>query len=453
MENVKENRWYYYNLDLIEESLQNNKIPVILIAGASSSGKTHYAGKLQDFLMNKNLKTCLFSTDNYNRGISEIVFNKVNENYLNHTIQNEKEIVDIIRKIIINKSFSDKFDTESQVLIKKECEKYFNKDIYKFVDSLKTEFERINFDEKSVYDLNLLAEDINNLVSNKEVKSRKYSKVISEQLDSKEIISKPDVIIVEGIFALNDDLINKINALTIKNFIDCDSKSLFLRRVLRDKSTTNCPSTYIVKSYLDYVVPAYEKFVLPSKKNADFVIDNNITFEELRNGEKNSIQKKVTIPTNKVENLLKSSIILKHEFVKDTFFGDRENVLRLRETSENNSSYKMFSLIHKGYAKYRFDKKIIRPINTLLNENELNETFSSKAELLSKFIGAGLKISEEETKERFLINYKNNLYHLDKINDKYILELDEDLIKNKTDCEKVKDSKCDEIINENEFVK
>ena len=50
MELTNINRWVYYNIDRVEEVLETNGKAVILICGASSSGKSHVAKILQSTL-------------------------------------------------------------------------------------------------------------------------------------------------------------------------------------------------------------------------------------------------------------------------------------------------------------------------------------------------------------------------------------------------------------------
>ncbi len=59
----------------IENELNDKKI--ILIAGASSSGKTFMAEKLKDYLSQKGKRVLQFSCDMYYKGISRIITEKL----------------------------------------------------------------------------------------------------------------------------------------------------------------------------------------------------------------------------------------------------------------------------------------------------------------------------------------------------------------------------------------
>ena len=142
--------------------------------------------------------------------------------------------------------------------------------------ALKTEFNKINFDEPTVYDLKKVASDINSIISNNDIIDRKYSKVISEQLQTNDIIcgKNVDVVIVEGIYALENDIINRIpNDMLVLNFVEGNAKSLFLRRVIRDAKSTGADNCFTISAYFKFIVPSYINQILPNKQKADFVFN------------------------------------------------------------------------------------------------------------------------------------------------------------------------------------
>ena len=428
------NEWLYSNLDLIEECRENNLKPVVLIGGASSSGKSFTSKMLKNFLIEHGYNPVVISTDNYNKGIAENIFDIVNEKYYNNTLQNKQHIVNNIRSIIIDSDFGRKFDDNNLQLIKKSCQSLLNTNIDEFLSQLRYEFENINFDKKSIYDLNEVSHDLQSLIENKQIKEKSYSKVISERVDNKNIIDGKniDVVIVEGIYALTDDITKNLSQKNlIKNFVDCNNKNLFLRRIIRDSQTTNCSKSFILKNYLQFVVPEYLNTVLPTKDNADLVLNNNMTFEELRQG-KVEVQQKYELNQKQFKTILAHAKLVKKTVQTDTFFGnsDDDYIVRLREEKENDST-KMTSLIYKGKPKLRKDQSLIRPTLTLLDKNELS-VFKNKEELIESFANAGIKVSKTITKNRLLLSYKDVLIKIDLMGDKIIMELDKKEYKAKT---------------------
>ena len=67
-----------------------------------------------------------------------------------------------------------------------------------------------------------------------------------------------------------------------KFFLDLDSKTRLKRRTKRDTKERNRSIEEIKKRYFDMVEPMYEKFIEPSKKHSDLIIDaNNINFKKI----------------------------------------------------------------------------------------------------------------------------------------------------------------------------
>ncbi len=111
MNEIKDvSKWCYCNLDLIEENREHGNKSVVLIAGASSSGKSFMNNYFKQFLLSKGIRSVIISTDDYNKGIAKNVFEIVNKKYYNGEIKNEKKIIEIIKKITKNTNFNEKFD-------------------------------------------------------------------------------------------------------------------------------------------------------------------------------------------------------------------------------------------------------------------------------------------------------------------------------------------------------
>lgn len=423
--------WLYSNLDLIEECKEKNIKPVVLIGGASSSGKSYTSKALKNFLIEKGYNPIVLSTDNYNKGVAENIFDIVNKKYYGGKLENKVQVVKEIKKIIIKSDFEYKFSDNNLKKIKDKCKNLLDINLNNFAKQLKYEFEHINFDNKNIYNLAEVASDITKLVNNQKITEKKYSKMISERLNQKNIIDGKnfDVILVEGIYALTNNITKHFDGENvIKNFVDCNDKNLFLRRMIRDSSITNCPKGFILKNYLDYVAPEYYSNVLKTKTDADIVLNNNMTFEELREGEID-VQNKYQITLKEFNQLLKNCTIIKKMFVIDTYFGSQndENVLRLRETKLENKEYKMESLVYKGKAKLRKDKSLIRPNFELANQKELCETFESKNQLVKKLSEAKIVAYKTVKKLRYILNYKNTKIKVDFTPENIVLETTEKL--------------------------
>lgn len=421
--------WCYANLDRIEELLQNGQKAVILVAGASSSGKSFACKALKEILLQNNIKSYTLSTDDYGKGISGIITNKVNENCFENKLANVKEIIGIIKTVITDSDFTEKFSENNLQIIKEKCKDLISPiEMQVFLNGLKDEFSRINFDEPSVYDLPYLANNITTLLNGGDIYKHSYSMIVSEnKTDYSNIIKGKDfdVIIVEGLYALNPlltDSLPKDNI--IKNFVECNDKTLFLRRVIRDALRTTADNCFTVKNYLKYVVPGYCSTVKPTKVNADFVLQNNMTFNELRKGQSHTEQSKIKIENKKLLGSIFSGCkIVSMQFQKDLYFdslnnenANNDNILRVRCLSnDGGKTYELSSMLHKGHIKTRSDGKINRPINLLIKEGDFNKIYSNEQDLIQDFLSAGLYVSKCIIKKRTKIMLDNQEFTLDAV--------------------------------------
>ena len=411
-------KWGFANVDFGEEILEKNQKALILIAGASSSGKSYGAVFLKQMLEKMGHKACIISLDQYNGGLSRIIPNKVNLNYFDSSIKDMGRIYSKIKPIIENVDFSSKYDETRLSLIKDALKDEFNElDLDKFITGLGIEWSKLNFDEPSVYDLKEASRDIKDLLKGKTIEEKLYSKVVSERIKSNSIINGEECsfIIVEGIYALNDELLDELKGIEIvKNFIDGNPKSLFLRRLIRDMGSTSASTSFTAKLYFSSIMDSYRQTILPSRSKADLVLDNDMSFAELRSG--NLYLSKNLYPVNSKEGLKRledSSIVVERSFQKDFYIvcanekQEENNILRFRETSfDDGKSYKPASLVHKGAPKWRKDNKIIRPVNVLLDENCIQDVWKDEESCLYDFLTNGFMINRIEIKIKTRIIYK-----------------------------------------------
>lgn len=411
-------KWGFANVDFGEEILEKNQKALILIAGASSSGKSYGAVFLKQMLEKMGHKACIISLDQYNGGLSRIIPNKVNLNYFDSSIKDMGRIYSKIKPIIENVDFSSKYDETRLSLIKDALKDEFNElDLDKFITGLGIEWSKLNFDEPSVYDLKEASRDIKDLLKGKTIEEKLYSKVVSERIESNSIINGNECsfIIVEGIYALNDELLDELKGIEIvKNFIDGNPKSLFLRRLIRDMGSTSASTSFTAKLYFSSIMDSYRQTILPSRSKADLVLDNDMSFAELRSG--NLYLSKNLYPVNSKEGLKRledNSIVVERSFQKDFYIvcanekQEENNILRFRETSfDDGKSYKPASLVHKGAPKWRKDNKIIRPVNVLLDENCIQDVWKDEESCLYDFLTNGFMINRIEIKTKTRIIYK-----------------------------------------------
>ncbi len=152
---------------------------------------------------------------------------------------------------------------------------------------------KLNFDQPEALNLDLFFEHLSKLKVWITVKIPEYDFKNSRPImDAIEIIPKR-VIIIEWLFALND----KIASLwDLKVFVDLWTHWRILRRIFRDIKRTGQKPQDILDYFLDTVEPMNDKYIEPTKINADFIISNEYNaFLESWQTQILDLQKKYTI--------------------------------------------------------------------------------------------------------------------------------------------------------------
>lgn len=438
-------KWAFINLDLIEEILEKRKRCAVTIGGATSSGKSFSAEYLSNFLKDNGIPSLIISTDNYNKGISGIVTDKVNERLFHGQMPNKEKVRSIVRNIIMNTPFEQKFSKENCQKIKTQTRNLLTEEEFnKYIEGCQEEIKHLSFDEPSVYDLKEVASDVKKLLSGRIIKQKKYSKITSERIPNSTTLdgSKFKVILIEGIYVLTNNLISELDRKSlITNFVEGNPKSLFLRRVIRDQKHTSLPNYLTISMYFNFIAKSYKESIQPSSSNADVILDNNMSFAELREGTLYMTKEKIKITNPEFLNKLwQNSRTIKTVYQKDLYIKgkgepiDLNSIIRMREvSSDKGKTYTPVSLVSKGVPKYRQDMKEIRPINVLLNENEFPKVFTSEKDFLNKVSAADFVLGQTVYKIKRYLRYKGFRLILSDIkNDGVYLELTDTRIDPKT---------------------
>ncbi|WP_354680517.1 uridine kinase [Macrococcoides caseolyticum] len=163
---------------------------------------------------------------------------------------------------------------------------YKNQDHLTFEERLKT-----NYDHPFAFDNELLIQNLKDLRNGKTVEVPTYD-YSNHTRSEKTITFEPkDVIIVEGIFALeNSDLRDLMD---VKIYVDTDADLRILRRILRDIEERGRTMESVIDQYLTVVRPMHNQFIEPTKKYADIIIPE---------GGSNSVA--IDIMTTKIQSLI-----------------------------------------------------------------------------------------------------------------------------------------------------
>ena len=137
-------------------------------------------------------------------------------------------------------------------------------------DEERKHIEDYNFDRPEALDLDLAYKHLLALKEGKTIEMPVYNFHISKRMDYTQKVSPKKIIIFEGIFSLHEKRIRDI--MDIKLFFDLDSDIRFFRRILRDISDRSRQIDTVIERYFRFVKPAFDWYILPTKKYADFVI-------------------------------------------------------------------------------------------------------------------------------------------------------------------------------------
>ncbi len=165
----------------------------------------------------------------------------------------------VARKLVKN------FDDDKTVAIIRQDDYYRDQSHMPFQERLKT-----NYDHPDAFDNELLIRQIDELASGKSVEKPTYDYVNHTRSTITEIVHPSDVLILEGLFVLEDEEIRK--RLDMKIFIDTDADIRFIRRLKRDVRDRGRTIESVCDQYMNTVRVMHEAFVEPSKRKADIII-------------------------------------------------------------------------------------------------------------------------------------------------------------------------------------
>lgn len=135
-----------------------------------------------------------------------------------------------------------------------------------------------NFDMPESIDIQRFAEDIERLKQGKKIVFKEYT-FNNPALEPQIIEMNPaPIIILEGIFIFHVKEIADL--MQLKIFIEASEHIMIKRRVLRDKEERGYDLDDVLYRYEHHVMPAYNSFILPYRKDADIIINNQTELNE-----------------------------------------------------------------------------------------------------------------------------------------------------------------------------
>ncbi|MBA0606785.1 hypothetical protein Godav_019202 [Gossypium davidsonii] len=202
-----------------------------------------------------------------------------------------------------------------------------------------------NFDHPDAFDTEKLLDSIENLrhdravdIPNYDFKSYKSNAFPARR---KLIVIKflqvnpSDVIILEGILIFHDPRVREL--MNMKIFVDTDADVRLARRIRRDTVDKGRDIGAVLDQYSKFVKPAFDDFILPTKKYADIIIprggDNHVAIDLIVQHIRTKLGQhdlckiypnlyviQSTFQIRGMHTLIRDSLTTKHDFV---FYSDR----------------------------------------------------------------------------------------------------------------------------------
>jgi len=148
-----------------------------------------------------------------------------------------------------------------------------NQDAY-YMDHPDLSFEercQLNYDEPTIFDHDLLLEDVKKLLSGERVEKKRYDYSNHCRDDEPGAYLEPhEVIIVEGIHAFYDSRLREM--MDLKLFVHVDQDICLLRRIQRDINERGRAIDNISQQYLSTVKPMFDQYIRNYEQYADVIV-------------------------------------------------------------------------------------------------------------------------------------------------------------------------------------
>lgn len=148
-----------------------------------------------------------------------------------------------------------------------------NQDAY-YYDHPDLTFEErcgLNYDEPSIFDHDLLLEDVQSLLTGERVPRKRYDYTRHCRADAQDEFLEPhDVIIVEGIHAFYDLRLRAM--MDLRLYMHVESDICLLRRIQRDINERGRQIDNISTQYTSTVKPMFDQYIRNYEQYADVIV-------------------------------------------------------------------------------------------------------------------------------------------------------------------------------------
>ncbi len=135
----------------------------------------------------------------------------------------------------------------------------------------------INFDLPTCLNEKQFLQDIRTLMEGKSIEFTEYT--FNNDLRESRVIKihSAPIIVVEGLFVFYYEEMLKL--MDLKVYVDASDIVKLKRRIQRDQVERNYPIDDVLYRYEYHVTPAYQNYILPFKRQADIIINNEYKFD------------------------------------------------------------------------------------------------------------------------------------------------------------------------------
>lgn len=168
-------------------------------------------------------------------------------------------------KTTVANKLINNFEETNSVTVIREDDYYKDQSDMPFEERVKT-----NYDHPFAFDHELMKNQLLDLIKGSPIEKPTYDYTLHTRSNVIEVVEPKDVIIIEGLFVLEEKDIRDL--LDIKIYVDTPYDVRFIRRLKRDIEERGREVNNIIDQWLTTVRVMHEQFIEPSKKYADVII-------------------------------------------------------------------------------------------------------------------------------------------------------------------------------------
>ena len=129
---------------------------------------------------------------------------------------------------------------------------------------------QLNYDEPGIFDHDALLVDVQALMAGQRITRKGYDYANHRRADTDEIITPPDVLILEGIHCFHDERL--LQLMYLKLYMNVDADICLLRRIERDIMERGRSIDSISDQYRTTVRPMFEQYIRNYINLADVIV-------------------------------------------------------------------------------------------------------------------------------------------------------------------------------------